>query len=81
MAKLNPVENLCFDKPTEWTDWKRLNKETGGVQVNSLIYALGSEAENVFKSFTIAAENEKIVIDKQNVIHERACFYQRVQRG
>lgn len=102
MAKFNPPENFSFDKPTEWTDWKRrferfrvatkLNKENGEVQVSSLIYAMGSEAENVFKSFTFAEEahqnDYKIVMDKydeyffpkRNVIHERAIFYQRVQR-
>lgn len=102
MAKFNPPESFSFDKPTEWPDWKRrferyrtateLNKKSGEVQVCSLVYAMGSEAENIFKSFTFtdpAHENNfEIVMRKydeyffprRNVIHERAVFHQRAQR-
>jgi transposase InsO family protein len=102
MAKFNPPESFSFDKPTEWTDWKRrferyrtateLNKKSGEVQVCSLVYAMGSEAENIFKSFTFTdpghQNNYNIVMEKfdeyffprRNVIHERAVFHQRVQR-
>lgn len=102
MAKFNPPANFSFDKPTEWPDWKqrferyriatKLNKDDGTVQVSCLIYAMGAEAENIFKSFTFAEDKEKddikIVLAKfdeyffprRNVIHERACFHQRVQR-
>ncbi len=69
-----------------------MDKEDGEVQVSSLIYAMGNEAEHIFKSFTFNEEGDKKKFDvvlrkydeyffpKQNVIHERACFYQRVQR-
>lgn len=102
MAKFNPPESFHFDKPTEWTDWKRrferfrrateLNKKTGEIQVCSLIYAMGSEADNIFNSFTFTKEGHKnnydVVMQKfdqyffprRNVIHERAIFHQRVQR-
>jgi len=102
MAKFSPPESFSFDKPTEWTDWRRrferyrtateLTKKPGDVQVSALIYAMGSEAENIFKSFTFTEEahanNYKIVLEKfdgyffpkRNVIHERAVFHQRVQR-
>uniref|UniRef100_A0AAV2KQF7 ribonuclease H n=1 Tax=Knipowitschia caucasica TaxID=637954 RepID=A0AAV2KQF7_KNICA len=102
MAKFNPPESFPFDRPTEWSDWKqrfqrfrvatRLNKEDGEVQVSSLIYAMGPEAENIFKAFTFAEDADKEKFDvvlgkydeyfypKRNVIHERACFHQRVQR-
>lgn len=102
MAKFNPPENFTFDKPTEWPEWKqrferyrvatKLHKDEGQVQVSCLIYAMGNEAENIFKSFTFAQEEDRndfvIVMGKfneyffprRNVIHERACFYQRVQR-
>ncbi|XP_033991872.1 uncharacterized protein K02A2.6-like [Trematomus bernacchii] len=65
---------------------------TGRVQVSCLIYAMGNEAENIFKSFTFAEEDDgddfAVVVGKfneyffprRNVIHERACFHQRVQR-
>ena len=78
MAKFNPPESFSFDKPTEWTDWKRrferyrtateLNKKSGEVQVCSLVYAMGSEAENIFKSFTFTdpghQNNYNIVMEK-----------------
>lgn len=102
MAKFHPPESFPFDRPNEWADWKqrfqrfriatKLNKEDGEVQVSSLIYAMGPEAENIFKSLTISADDQKkfdVVLGKydeyfypkRNVIHERACFYQRVQRS
>ena len=99
MAKFNPPESFAFDRPNEWADWKqrfqrfrmatKLTKESGEVQVSSLIYAMGSEAENIFKSFNFADEKKFDVVlkkydeyfyPKRNVIHERACFHQRVQR-
>ena len=71
----------------------KLDQEDGGVQVSTLIYALGGEAENIFGSFHFDEEDDgedfEVVmgkfdayfIPKRNVIHERACFYQRVQRA
>ncbi|XP_024117381.1 uncharacterized protein K02A2.6, partial [Oryzias melastigma] len=102
MAKFNPPANFPFDKPSEWPDWRqrferyriatKLNKDEGPVQVSCLIYAMGAEAENIFKSFTFndMADRDKIEVvlakcddyffPRRNVIHERACFHQRVQR-
>ena len=102
MAKFNPPANFPFDKPTEWSDWKqrferyrlatKLNKDEGEVQVSCLIYAMGNEAENIYKSFTFREEEHRnnfaVVVGKfdeyffprRNIIHERACFHQRVQR-
>lgn len=69
MAKLTPPVNFPFDKPTEWPDWKqrferhriatKLDKDNGTVQVSCLIYAMGAEAENIFKSFTFAEDKDK----------------------
>lgn len=71
----------------------KLDKEDDSVQVSTLIHALGGEAENIFSSFTFSAKgdhkNYELVlkkfdsyfISKRNVIHERACFYQHVQRA
>lgn len=57
MAKFNPPECFPFDRPNEWADWKqrfqrfrnatKLDKEDGEVQVSSLIYAMGNEAEHI----------------------------------
>lgn len=70
----------------------KLDKEDGAVQVSSLIYAMGSESENVFRSFTFTGEGQEDNFDvmlakfgedfvpRRNVIHERACFHQRLQR-
>lgn len=52
---------------------------------------MGNEAEHIFKSFIFNEEEDKKKFDvvlgkyedyffpKRNVIHERACFYQRIQ--
>lgn len=42
-----------------------MNKEDGQFQVSSLIYAMGPEAENIFKSFTFG---EKVDKKKFNVV-------------
>ena len=99
MAKLfqQPAE-FDFSSPNKWEDWRdrfytfrlanKLNKETGEVQISSLIYSMGIEAENIFKSFNLSADDSKNFdtviesfnnhfIPKKNVIHERAKFHQR----
>lgn len=70
----------------------KFDKEPREVQVSAFICAMGNEAEHVFKLFTFNEEDDetrfnvvlrkydKYFFPKQNVIHERACFYQRVQR-
>lgn len=101
MAKFNPPDSFAFDRPNEWGEWKqrfqryriatKLNKGDGEVQVGCLIYAMGPEAENILKSFTLSADDQKkfdVVLGKydkyfcakRNVIHERAVFYERGQR-
>lgn len=70
----------------------KLNKEDKEVQISTLIYAMGIEAENIFKSFTFTREENadnyntvmgkfhEYFLPKKYVIHEQACFHQRVQR-
>lgn len=41
----------------------KLDQEDSDVQVSSLIHDMGSKAENVFKLFTFASENEKADFD------------------
>ena len=60
MAKFQPPESFCFEKPAEWPAWKKrfshyrtatkVDKEDGLVQVSTLVYALGKEAENLLSS-------------------------------
>ena len=102
MAKFNAPSSFPFDKPSEWPDWRqrfmryrtatKLDKEDGSVQVSCLVYSMGNEAENIFRSFdftTAAHQNDfdrvlgkydEYFVPRRNVIHERACFHQRVQR-
>lgn len=66
----DPV-NFVFERPAEWPDWRQrferyriatnLNKDDGVVQVSCLIYAMGSEAENVLKSFLLPRKTRRIL--------------------
>ena len=72
----------------------KLNKEDGEVQVCTLFYSLGKEAEQVYKTFTFSEEDEEdpddyetvmvkldnYFVPKVNTIHERARFHQRSQK-
>ena len=102
MARFNPPSAFDFSKPNLWPDWKqrwkrfhsavKMNKEDGEVQVSSLIYSMGQQAETIFNSFTFTTENDKKDHDKVlkkfdehfipsiNVIHERANFHLRNQK-
>ncbi|KAK3758205.1 hypothetical protein RRG08_019678 [Elysia crispata] len=64
MAKFHPPENFDFMRPAGWPEWRerfdryrkasKLHKEDEDldVQVSTLIYALGKEADKIFKTFT-----------------------------
>lgn len=74
----------------EWPDWKqrfvrfrtagKLDKEDGAVQVSSLIYAMRSEVENVYRLFVFTDnahhdDFDRVVgkfdfVPRRNVIHE-----------
>ena len=61
MPKFCPPEPLPFDQPSKWPEWKerferyriasRLHKDDGDVQVSTLIYCMGRQAENIYKTF------------------------------
>ena len=61
MSKFSPPENFRFDQPATWPEWRerfgrfrlatKLHKEDGEVQVSSLIYAMGRQAEHIYKTF------------------------------
>lgn len=61
MAKFGPPEQFDFSKPADWPIWRRrfdrymvatkLNQDSGEVQVNTLLYAMGREAEAIYDSF------------------------------
>ena len=101
MAKFSPPENFNFGNPAEWPDWKqrfmlfrmatKMNKEEDPVQISSLIYCMGREAEHVFGSLQFAEQGDEAKFDKvmqklddyfvpkRNIIHEQARFHQRKQ--
>ena len=57
MPKFNPPDSFQFDKSADWPKWKqcflrfrtatKLDRETPTVQVSSLVYAMGREAEKI----------------------------------
>ena len=61
-----PPEKFNFDQPAGWPEWcerflrfrttSKL-KEDGEIQVSSLIYSMGSDAERVFSQFNLSEEN------------------------
>ena len=61
MAKFGPPEPFDFTRPAEWPMWRRrfdrfriaskLDKDSGEVQMNTLLYALGRDAEAIYESF------------------------------
>ncbi len=98
--QVTPPEAFSFNTPTEWTKWIRrferfrsasgLSDRTAITQVNTLIYTMGPEADDIFHSFTLS-EDEKGDYDvvkgkfnshfvkRTNVIYERAMFNRRIQ--
>ena len=102
MAKFRSPEPFNFNKPAEWPEWKqrfaryrtatKLNGEDEDVQICALIYAMGNEAEHIFKTFEFPDEQAKTYantiakfdayfVPKQNIIHERARFHLRSQQS
>lgn len=103
MPRFNPTESFNFSNQTEWLARKerfsrfrmasKLNKDDPEVQISALIYAMGKEAEHIFKSLQFAEAGdekkfEKVLekfneyfIPKRNIIHEGARFHQRAQQS
>ncbi|GBO26978.1 hypothetical protein AVEN_29996-1 [Araneus ventricosus] len=97
---INPPENFTFSTPCNWSKWKMrferyriasgLSTKTGNEQVNSLLYIMGEQAEDIFSSFGLSETeqddfnivlkkfNDHFVV-KKNTIFERAQFNKRVQ--
>ena len=100
-SRINPPDAFDFRKPEEWPRWIRrferfrsateLNEDEEQKQINMLIYIMGEEADDVYKSFTFEAEGDDQKYDivkekfeghfivKRNVIYERAKFNNRKQ--
>ena len=93
-------EPFTFSRPEEWSKWIRrferfriasgLASREDDVQVNTLIYAMGDQADDVLRSFalsdvdrrnydTVKEKFDGYFIRRRNVIYERAKFNRRKQ--
>ena len=80
MAKLGPPEKFDSTRPAELPMWRRrfdryrvatkLDRDSGVVQVNLLLYAIGSEAEAIYDSFvfdrSVALEDDADEVCPEN---------------
>ena len=67
--QVQPPENFNFAKPDDWPKWLKrferfriaaeLGAKEGPIQVNTFVYAMGGEAEDVIKSFGLTDEESK----------------------
>lgn len=97
--KVSNPEQFDFSKPEGWQKYIQrferfrrasgLIDKDGTIQVNTLIYCMGSEADEIFSSFQLSDDNKKFnvvnkkfdryFIPKRNDIFERAKFNKRRQ--
>ena len=98
--QVQPPEKFTF-KPEDWSKWIRrferfriasgLEKKSEESQVNTLIYSMGNEADDIVQSLGLTSEDRKkydevkerleaFFIIKRNVIFERAKFNLRSQQ-
>ena len=95
-------EPFSFTQPENWENWIRrfdrfrrssgLAEKSQPDQVNTLIYSMGNQAEDILLSFRLSEEEVKIystVVEKfhhyfvrrRNIIYERSKFNQRIQES
>ena len=98
-AKFNPPKEFDF-LPENWPEWisrwsrfrtvSKLNTEEEGVQIDSLIYSMGTRAESIFSSLGLGEDEvgvyiavkqafEEYFAPRRYIIYERAKFFRRVQ--
>lgn len=98
---IQPPEPFDFAKPQEWEKWIRrferfrlasnLNASSEDNQVNTLIYCMGDEADDILRGLNLTDAQRRTYHDvrgglqgffvvKKNVIYERAKFNMRKQR-
>lgn len=97
-----PPERFNFSQPDQWPKWIRrferfrlasgLTEKGEESQVNTLVYAMGDEADDILCSLglteeektkydTVVAKLEGYFVKRRNVIFERAKFNQRRQEN
>ena len=94
MYQIAPPEKLNFSQPEEWLKWSRrfecltVKEETS--QINTLIYAMGDEADDILTSLKLMEAQKRkydivmqmfevYFVRRHNPIFERAKFNQRKQ--
>ena len=98
--QVQPPEPFSFSRPNEWPKWARrferfrvasgLGSQGEEVQVNTLLYAMGDDADDILRSFQLSTADQKKYsevkgrfdqhfVKKRNVIFERARFNRRKQ--
>ena len=98
--QVSPPEPFTFSRPEEWTRWIRrferfrmalgLDKKSTEAQANTLIYSMGTQADDILRSFSLSEEDKKkygVVkakfnshfVKRRNIIFERAKFNMRKQ--
>lgn len=97
---IQPPEPFDFSKPHEWTRWVRrferfrqasnLSASSEENQVNTLIYCMGDEADDVLRGLKLSDADQRdyakvrdsfhnVFIVRKNVVYERARFNMRKQ--
>ena len=97
VPRLNPPGNFYFSYPGKWSRWRarwlryreasRLNEQPEAEQINSLVYTLGEQAEDIILSRGITEDTHTHVLEafneyfgvRTNIIVERAKFNRLVQ--
>ena len=101
MARFQPPGSFDFADQTGWQDWLdrftqyrlvvKLHKEDNDVQIATLLYSMGPQANVVFKQLVFDTDADKADYDKvvekltghfrpvSNIVHERAMFERAVQ--
>lgn len=95
-----PPDSFDFSKGETWPNWIRrferfrtlteLNEKDDITQINTLIYTMGDQAEDILNSFklnatqlkdykTVKEKFDSYFVVRRNVIYERAKFNRRVQ--
>lgn len=88
MTKFGPPEQFDFLRPAEWSIWRRrfdryrvaskLDKDSGEVQVNTLLYAMGREAEAIYDSFVFSNSEESDEEEEDDQRQRSKLDYSRV---
>ena len=95
-----PPEPFSFNRPEEWPKWIRrferfriasgLDGKAEEAQVNTLLYSMGNEGDDILRSFSLSEEDQKKYntvkakfdghfVKRRNTIFERAKFNSRRQ--